>query len=126
MTRTLLVVDDEEDIRLVAVLALARVGRWRVLTAGGGRQAVALALEARPDAIVMDVTMPELDGPRTLELLRQDPLTAAIPVVFLTAKVSSSNQPELDTMGCAGVIHKPFDPLTLAFEVEKVLGFGPD
>lgn len=120
-----LVVDDEGDIRHVARLALGRVGGMEVLDTGRGEEAVALAVRERPDAIVLDVMMPELDGPGVLAALRRDPRTASIPVVFLTAKAMPDEIQRLRALGAAGVLTKPFDPMTLAASLRGILGIAP-
>src|SRR5689334_22271478 len=84
--KRILIVDDEDDIREVAQVSLELVGHYEVLTAARGTDGVARARTDRPDAILLDVMMPELDGPATLARLRADPATRDIPVVFLTAK----------------------------------------
>lgn len=117
-----LVIDDEDDIRHVARLALSRVGGMEVADTGRSEDAVAVALRERPDAILLDVMMPVCDGPATLAALRADARTAAIPVVFLTAKVMPSEVQRLKTLGAAGVLTKPFDPMTLAASLRAALG----
>jgi len=122
--KCILIVDDEDDIREVAHASLELIGGWRVLTAAGGEEAVARAVEDRPDAILLDVMMPGVDGPATLAMLRADPATAAIPVVFLTAKVQAADRRRLADIGARGVIAKPFDPMTLASQVSETLDWS--
>lgn len=112
-----LIVDDESDIRRIARLALARLGGCEVVEAASGREALEQARSARPDVILLDVMMPGQDGPATLEALRADGQTTAIPVVFLTAKAMPSEITRLTALGAAGVLTKPFDPRTLAEQV---------
>ena len=118
----ILIVDDEDDVREVAQLSLGRIGGFDVVQADGGRAALALAAEHAPDVILLDVMMPEMDGPSTLKALRADPATASIPIVFLTAKAMSGELARLRQLGAAGVITKPFNPMTLAAEVRGILG----
>jgi CheY-like chemotaxis protein len=113
----ILVIDDEDDIREVAVLSLETGGDFTVSTANGGRKGIDRACAERPDLILLDVMMPELDGPATLALLRQNELTRDIPVVFLTAKVQSADKRRLSALGALGLLPKPFDPLTLGDEL---------
>jgi CheY-like chemotaxis protein len=120
-----LVIDDEDDIRHVAKLALGRVGGMEVVDTGHSVDAVEIAAREAPDAILLDVMMPERDGPSTLAALRADDRTAAIPVVFLTAKVMPSEILRLKALGVAGVLTKPFDPMTLAAALRAALGSGP-
>ena len=119
---TVLMVDDEEDIRAVGQIALEDVGGLRPLLAGSGDEAVALATQEHPDLILLDVMMPGSDGPTTLGRLRARPETAGIPIIFLTAKAQKADVARLLALGAAGVIAKPFDPMTLVDEVRKILG----
>ncbi len=119
--RRIMVVDDEDDIREVAQLALELVGGWEVIGARSGREALKLVSDVQPDVILMDVMMPDLDGPATLRLLQQDPQARSIPVILLTAKVQSGDRRQFETLGVRGVIAKPFDPLTLPQQVNARL-----
>jgi CheY-like chemotaxis protein len=123
MPPRILLVDDEDDIRTVARMSLERVAGWTVLTASSGAEGCAVAAAEQPDAIVLDVMMPGQDGPATLTQLREDPATASIPVVFLTAKVQVAERDRLQSMGALGLVAKPFDPMTLATELATVLGW---
>lgn len=118
-----LIVDDEDDIREIAQLSMEFAG-WQVYTASSGQEAVQVAAARQPDVVLLDVMMPGLDGPQTLQRLRQNPLTIATPVIFLTAKVQTSEQRTLHDLGAQGVIAKPFDPMALATEVSRILGTG--
>jgi CheY-like chemotaxis protein len=122
--RRVLLVDDEDDIRLVARASLERLAGWQVLAASSGREGIDVARAEQPDAIVLDVMMPGLDGPGTLVELRADPATADIPVVFLTAKVQAAERRRLEELGAAGVVAKPFDPMTLAGELSAAFGWA--
>jgi len=117
---TILIIDDEPDIRLIVRLSLERRG-LTVIEASGGHEGVALARRERPDAILLDVMMPKVDGPTTLAELRAGPESASIPVVFLTAKAQRSELERLRNLGAAGVLTKPFDPMTLADDVLAIL-----
>ena len=116
----LLLVDDEDDIRRVATLSLERVGGWEVVPAGSGAEAVAAAQGGGFDAVLLDVMMPDVDGPATLERLRPM-LGPEVPVVFLTAKVQPADIERLRELGAAGVLAKPFDPMRLPDELAEVL-----
>ncbi len=85
------------------------------------REGVQQARATQPDAILLDVMMPDMDGPATLAALRADPETRDIPVVFLTAKIQSAERTRLAELGPAGILSKPFDPLTLATQVASAL-----
>jgi CheY-like chemotaxis protein len=118
----ILVIDDEDDIRRISRLALGRVGGMEVVDAASGMDGIARAVADVPDAILLDVMMPEHDGPETLALLRADPRTAGIPVIFLTAKAMAAEVERLRALGAAGVLTKPFDPMSLAASVRSILG----
>ena len=124
MSKTVLLIDDEPDIREVAHLSLGAVAGWEVLTAGGGAEGIELAASRQPDAILLDVMMPELDGPATLEALRERDDTRAIPVLFMTAKAQAGELSRYASLGVAGVIPKPFDPMTLHERVSGALGWN--
>ena len=119
--KRILIVDDEDDIREVAQVSLELVGQYDVMTASNGRAGIVSARTQRPDAILLDVMMPGLDGPATLAELKADPLTRDIPVVFLTAKTQAAERTRLSELGAAGILVKPFDPLKLAGDVATTL-----
>ena len=117
-----LIVDDDDYIRRIAEIALRKVGKWDVLLAKCGVDAVAVAKEQRPDIILMDVTMPELDGPATFAKLRECAGTASIPVIFLTGHVEDEQIARFNELGVHGVINKPFDPMKLPEQIRQILG----
>ena len=121
-TFRVLIIADERDIREVARLGLEIVSGWDVDTAANGPDGVRRAAAAPPDAILLDVMMPDVDGPETLRRLRAEPVTAAVPVVFLTARTQTADLEWLRNLGAAGVIAKPFDPVTLGDELAGLLG----
>jgi CheY-like chemotaxis protein len=116
-----MMVDDEEDIRTIGELSLTLVGQWRAITASGGAEALALAAAEQPDVILLDVMMPGIDGPTAHQLLKSQPSTSAIPVIFMTAKVQSHEVSRYLASGAAGVIPKPFDPLLLPQQVRALV-----
>ncbi len=122
--RHVLVVDDDELLREVAKVSLELVGGWRVTTAASGAEAHRRAVTDQPDAILLDVMMPGLDGPATVAELRGDPATRDIPVIFLTAKMGAGGLPDWRRIGLAGVISKPFDPMTLSATMTTLLGWS--
>ncbi len=124
MSRTVVVVDDEDDIREVAVLALEAVQGWQVHAVGSGAEAVDVVARVRPDAVLLDVMMPGQDGPVTLAALHRSTQTADVPVVFLTAKTQAREVEELLAMGAAGVLAKPFDPMALGDDLAALLGWA--
>ena len=122
--RRLLVVDDEPAIREIAQISLETIGGWDTVAAGSGIEALARAAAERPDAILLDVMMPGIDGPETVARLRDQQSTRDIAVVLLTAKVQPAERARLAELpGVAGVIAKPFDPMTLPRQVAEVVGW---
>lgn len=114
MSRRALLVEDEDAIRAIARLSLERVGGWTVVAVASGPAAVeAVDGEGPFDAVLLDVMMPGLDGPATLRRLREGVLGAGVPVIFLTAKATAADWERLCSLGAAGVIAKPFDPMAL-------------
>lgn len=124
MAYKILIVDDEDDIREVAALSLESVAGWEVMTASSGSQALARAAEFQPDAILLDVMMPGMDGPATFRELSKNPATARIPVLLLTAKVQSNDQRRFADLGVKAILFKPFDPLTLSDQIAGILGWS--
>lgn len=118
--KKVLVVDDEPDIRRVGQMSLELVGRLEVVLAAGGEEALRVAAREQPDVILLDVMMPRLDGPATLERLRGAPETARIPVIFMTAKVQKHEVDGYLARGAKGVIFKPFDPMTLSQDIGRI------
>jgi CheY-like chemotaxis protein len=121
MTRRILIIDDEDDIRMVAAMSLETVAGWDVVEANSGRQGIEKASSEQPDAILLDVMMPEMDGPTTLLKLKASGNTAHIPVLLLTAKVQGADQRRFAEMGVEAILFKPFDPLTLALQISTAL-----
>ena len=119
----LLIIDDEDDIREVAALSLEATANWTIFTANSGHTGIETAAAECPDAILMDVMMPGMDGPTTFKQLQTNPVTARIPVVLLTAKVQGVDQRRFAGLGVAAVLFKPFDPLTLAAQIAEALGW---
>lgn len=124
LPRRVLIIDDEDDIREVAALSLETVAGWEVLLAGSGAAGIAKAHDQMPDAILLDVMMPGMDGPTTFRELRAHPKTAGIPVILLTAKVQAADQKRFSDLGVSAVMFKPFDPLALAGDIAKALGWN--
>ena len=120
---TVLVVDDDDSVREITQLALEVVAGWRILAADRGAAALEIARAERPDAVLLDVMMPEMDGPTTFRHLRGDERTRDIPVILLTAKVLAGERQLWDELAIHGVISKPFDPMTLSTEVSRLLGW---
>jgi CheY-like chemotaxis protein len=122
--RRILIIDDEEDIREVAALSLEATAGWQILTASSGAKGIEIAIAEQPDAILMDVMMPGVDGPTTFRHMQQNPEIANIPVLLLTAKVQGVDQRRFAGLGVAAILFKPFDPLTLAGQISEILGWN--
>jgi CheY-like chemotaxis protein len=123
--RRVLIVDDEESIREIAQLSMEAVGGHQVTTASSGREALRIATAEAPDAILLDVMMPGLDGPSTVSELQADPRTRDIDIVMLTAKVHPNEKARFSELpGVAGVLAKPFDPMALPQQIAEILGWG--
>jgi two-component system, OmpR family, alkaline phosphatase synthesis response regulator PhoP len=120
--KRVLIIDDEDDIREVAEATLELTEeQWEVRTAESGARGIASARASRPDVILLDVMMPDMDGPATFGALQNDPAMREIPVIFLTAKVQTADRRRFTQLGVRGVIAKPFDPLMLAKQVREIL-----
>lgn len=121
--RRILLIDDNDDVLEVARLSLRLNRDWDVETATSGEEGVERAKAAPPDAILLDVQMPDLDGPETLRLLQSDENTRNVPVVFLTGRSEPDERTYFAQLGALGVIDKPFDPITLSHQVAETLGW---
>lgn len=120
MNLRILVAEDDPDIQLIVRLALKRAG-FTVSTADNGRHLLDRVTAERPDAILLDWMMPELDGPTACARLKADPATATIPVIFMTARSQEAEIARGLSLGAAGYIVKPFDALTLGQQVRQIL-----
>jgi CheY-like chemotaxis protein len=123
VSKKILVVDDELNIREVTQMSLEMVGGHQVIQAESGAEAIKKASSEQPDAILLDVMMPDMDGPTTFGLLQDEPATADIPVILLTAKIQPADKQRFEELGVAGWISKPFDPMTLSQDIARVLGW---
>ncbi|MEB3280299.1 MAG: response regulator [Lyngbya sp.] len=121
--RRILVIDDEEDIRELLQLSLEMSSSWEVLTAGSAQEGLEMAITYQPDAIILDVIMPDIDGPATFQQLQENPATRNIPVVLLTAKVQADEQPAYTNLGVKAVLSKLINPLHFAQQLAEVLGW---
>ena len=113
--------EDDPDIQLVARLALKKAG-YRVTAVSNGRDLLARVADERPHIVLLDWMMPEMDGPETCAKLRENPETADIPIVFMTAKSQGFEIERGLSLGAAGYIVKPFDALTLGAQLREILG----
>jgi len=121
MVSRILYVDDEDDIREVATMSLELDPDLEVRACASGEEALSQVAAWRPDLILLDVMMPGMDGPSTFANLRERPDTAETPVVFITARTQAREVDALKELGAAGVIAKPFDPMSLATIVRTYL-----
>ena len=124
--KTILYVDDEPDIREIVEMSLGVVGNLAVHTCESGEPALRLAPQLLPDLVLLDVMMPEMDGPTTLKRMRENPALARIPVVFITAKALPQEVARFRELGAAAVIAKPFDPMKLPQQVVAIWEGLPD
>jgi CheY-like chemotaxis protein len=122
---TILYVEDEDDIRTIAKMALEAVGGFTIHACASGAEALAAAPGANADLILLDVMMPGMDGPSTLQALRGIAATAATPVIFMTAKVQASEIAQYKGLGALEVIAKPFDPMQISAEIRRIWGLQP-
>jgi CheY-like chemotaxis protein len=122
--RRILIIDDEDDIREVAALSLESVAGWQISTADCAAEGIKKAIAENPDAILMDVMMPAMDGPTAFKEMQKLPEIAHIPVILLTAKVQGVDQRRFAGLGVAAVLFKPFDPLSLSEEISTALGWS--
>jgi CheY-like chemotaxis protein len=122
-TKRILIIDDEPAILRIAQLGL-RIGQgWESQTTTSGMEGLSLAAAEQPDAILLDVMMPEFDGFSILSQLQANPRTSQIPVIFLTAKAQAADRRRFYEAGVSGVILKPFDPTTLASQIAGFLAW---
>lgn len=116
----ILMVEDDTDIQAVAQLSLEAVGGYTVCVCSSGQEAITTTPQFNPDLILLDVMMPDMDGPTTLQALRALPQTAHTPVIFMTAKAQAHEVAYYKELGALGVVTKPFDPMTLASTINDL------
>ena len=124
MVKRILVVDNEPYIQEVAQICLETIAGWQVITAGSGSEGLTKAASENPDAILLDVMMPDMDGLTTFQKLQANSATQTIPVILLTAKVQASDRRRYEDLGITATIPKPFDPLQLANQMAEILGWN--
>jgi CheY-like chemotaxis protein len=121
--QTLLLVEDNEDNRIIYTTVLRHIG-YEVLEALDGIQAIAMARSALPDLILMDISIPELDGWEATRILRDDPLTRDIPIIALTAHALADDRERAQHVGFTAYLAKPIEPRAVVAEVERWIGTG--
>lgn len=119
--KRILLIDDEETIQEVVQMGIEIEAGWQVAIASSGLQGIDLAQDQQPDAILLDVMMPDMDGISTLSNLKANTKTCSIPVIFLTAKTQATEKDQLQSLGVVDVITKPFNSMTLASQIAKIL-----
>ena len=118
--KRILLIDDEETIQEVVQVGIEIEAGWHVEIASSGLEGIKLAQTQQPDAILLDVMMPDMDGISTLSNLKANAKTRSIPVIFLTAKTQTTEK-DLQSLGIVDVITKPFNSMTLASQIAKIL-----
>ena len=121
MTKKILLIDDDDDIREATQICLEITGNWHVLTASSGREGLVEAIAQHPDVILLDVMMPDMDGLETFKRLKANSATSSIPIILLTAKAQPAEQRQFTQLKVSGVITKPYDPFELSNCIIKVL-----
>lgn len=121
MMKRILIIDDEDDIREATQVCLEVTGEWEVMTASSGNEGLMKAAIERPDAILLDVMMPGMDGITTFQELQTNPATQHIPVILLTAKAQTAEQRELTQLNVVAVITKPYDPFSLSAQLNQAI-----
>ncbi len=118
--KTILYAEDESDIRDIAKIALEELGGFDVIFCKNGREVLEKATNIQPDLLLLDVMMPEMDGPTTLRELRKLKYYQSLPVIFMTAKIQPDEIINYKKMGAIDVITKPFDPMTLSDKIMTI------
>jgi len=113
----ILYVEDDDSIAQVVMMALEELGGFVAKHCDGGQKALDAVVDFAPQLILMDVMMPRMSGPETLENLKHMPEAKDIPVIFMTAKVQTHEKEAYRNLGAIGVIAKPFDPMTLSEQI---------
>ena len=118
--KKILYVEDEPDIQTVALMALETIGGFTVQACSSGQEALEAAPGFEPDLVILDVMMPGMDGPATMQALRKLPAMTDVDMIFMTAKIQSQEVARYLEMGAVDVIAKPFDPMALATQVQAI------
>jgi CheY-like chemotaxis protein len=118
-----LLIDDEQDIREIVEVSLELVAGWDVVTVSSGAEGLERAAVEQFDLILLDVKLPDMDGPAIYSRLRSVAPTRHIPVLFITASVQATERRRLEGLGANGILTKPFDPLQLASDISRHLGW---
>ncbi len=119
--KRVLVIDDDDGVREIIQICLEAAAGWEVVTAASGQEGLELAQTEQPDAILLDVMMPEMDGPTTFRKLCAIPEICNIPTILLTAKAKISEKEQFINLGVTGVITKPFEAQDLVDQICAIL-----
>ncbi len=123
MSKSILIIDDEEDLRAIAQMGLEMAANGKVITADSGKEGLSKAIALQPEVILLDLMMPDWDGKETLKQLKNNSATANIPVIFMTAKTKEAISTDLANLELAGVITKPFRPLQLPEQIDEIMNY---
>ena len=121
--KTVLLIEDNEDNRTVYRTILEHFG-YQVVEARNGEDGIRMAREAHPDLILMDISIPVIDGWEATKILKADPTTAGIPIIALTAHALATDRAKAAEVGCDGYLAKPCEPRRVVAEVERFIGGG--
>jgi len=120
-TKRILIIDDDDSVREIIQISLEVAAGWEAITACCGSEGLVLAETEQPDAILLDVMMPDMDGATTFKRLQANPKTQNIPTILLTAKAKMSEKQQFIQLGVTGVITKPFEPMDLVDQICTLL-----
>jgi CheY-like chemotaxis protein len=126
MPKRILVIDNEPYIQEVTKICLQTVAGWEIVTASSGQEGLVKAELDQPDAILLDLMMPDMNGLDTFQALQNHPATQHIPVLLLSAKLQTNDYNSYSKLGVKGAIAKPFDPLQLASQIATTLGWNQE
>jgi CheY-like chemotaxis protein len=126
LMKRILVVDNERYIQEAIEMCLETIAGWEVVTAGSGSEGLLQAETEQPDAILLDLMMPDMDGLMTFQGLQANPATQSIPVILLTGDLRSPDRQKYHDLGIKAVIVKPFDPMILAEQISQLLKWETD
>lgn len=118
--KRILYAEDEPDVQTVVEITIQTMSNYEIKVCSNGKLLLDCVEEYNPDLILLDVMMPEMDGPTTFKHLKQDEKTKNIPVIFMTAKAQTHEVETFKQSGAIGIVTKPFDPLILCTEIEKI------
>ncbi|MDJ1169041.1 response regulator [Roseofilum sp. BLCC_M154] len=121
-SKRILVIDDDDGVREIIQISLEAAAGWDVIPTSSGQEGIEVAAIEQPDAILLDMMMPGMDGKATYQALQANPLTQKIPTILLTAKAKNSEKQQfIEDLGVTGVITKPFDAMGLVQQMCSLL-----